>query len=149
VTVGGGAAAAVARTDWAGEASRLFLYLVGGICLIGAALWVGSEADFHRTGERANPQNSLWFVTLPVLLWAALAFSSLSLSRWLAAPQLLALWIVSAISAAVVAFLCAVVGDKGPERTQPVMISLSVAAAAYIIVSGPALILWRRRKRGG
>jgi hypothetical protein len=72
-----------------------------------------------------------------------------SVSRSLNATKLVALWITSALAAAVVWFVCGTAADRGPKSTKALMVILMAASALYILVSGSALILWRLRRREG
>ena len=155
VTPGGGGAAA-ARTDWAGEASWFFFYLLGGICLIAAVVGLGMGEFYMRFGGRfpnkgeGMPWFGLALGTATTLLVAGAVFAKADKLR---VPGLTAAWITSSFGAFAVGVAWLGFGADLLDTTKNsfgfVMFLLGGLALAYAFLSGPALILWRRRKRRG
>lgn len=134
------------RTDWTAEAAKFFFYLLGGLCLIAAVTYVGFQLDTSRLGREPTPDYVGFDMALSISMWLFLVVALLIACHKLTYPALLALWISSVASAALVASLTA---DTGSNLYKPTILApLAVITVIYIFISGPALILWGRRKRG-
>lgn len=129
VTPAGGVAAAPVKTDWVGERSWSLSLSIVGITLVMSPLMLAIDR-----WERA------WPVSLAMFF--ASAVCTLLAPSWLRGGKLAALWLLSAVSSAFTGFA---IGNESFALTS----SAAAFLLTYALISGPALILWRRRKRGG
>jgi hypothetical protein len=154
VTRAGGSAAAPARTDWAGEASRFFFYTLGGLSLIAAVVGIGLAGDYLRLGRWPTNHDAVWLsLALGTTAWSLVAGGLFAKLVKLRSAEFAAAWITSSIGASLLTIALLHSGRAfGYVEKQGMEIGFTLVAllgAIYVIVSGPALILWRRRKHGG
>ncbi len=137
VTPAGGAAAAPPRTDWVAEASWFSLLSMAGLgfmFFVGVS-WIGPFSGQHDSIFEMG----FWF-----MLTFVAAVGAFLAPQWIKVGKLTALWLCSAAAAFMVF-------GFGLDRSEYAVAkkALESVSAIYFIASGPALILWRRRKRGG
>lgn len=135
---------ASAGRGWADGVMRFIIFAMVGVLLVIVA---GIADRFSVLGSTFNYPFYGTFVAF--VTWLILSIVSFLLFRKLRASDFWALWLTSAIAGAHLSY--GVLGRLSLELDLSNLLAglIGLVAGLYAIASGPAFILWRRRKRIG